>query len=42
MVVKKRKVKVPCSKCNKTEAKEKYFPYCCAKHWSIAVKAEPE
>ena len=38
----KRKVKVPCSKCNKTESKEKYFPYCCAEHWGIAVRAEPE
>jgi len=39
---KKKKVKVPCSKCNKTEPKEKYFPYCCANHWGIAVRAEPE
>ncbi len=39
---KKKKVKVPCSKCNKTESKEKYFPYCCAEHWGIAVRAEPE
>ncbi len=38
----KRKVKVPCSKCNKTEPKEKYYPYCCAEHWGIAVRAEPE
>ena len=39
---KKKKIKVPCNKCNKTEAKEKYFPYCSAEHWSIAVRAEPE
>ena len=38
----KRKVTVPCSKCNKTEPKEKYYPYCCAEHWGIAVRAEPK
>lgn len=30
-----------CKKCLATKPKEKYFPYCCADHWSIAVKAEP-
>jgi len=39
---KKVKAKVPCSKCNKTEPKEKYYPYCCAEHWGIAVRAEPK
>ncbi len=39
---KKKKAKVPCSKCNKSQPKDKYFPYCCAEHWGIAVRAEPE
>ena len=39
---KKAKVEVPCSKCKKTEPKEKYYPYCCAEHWAIAVRAEPK
>ncbi len=42
MMMTKRKVKVPCSKCDKSKPSDKYFPYCCAEHWGIAVRAEPE
>ncbi len=39
----KRKVDpLTCGKCKKSQPKDKYFPYCCAEHWGIAVRAEPE
>ncbi len=39
----KRKVNpLTCSKCKNSEPKDKYFPYCGAEHWGIAVRAEPE
>lgn len=39
----KRKIDpLTCSKCKKTKPSDKYFPYCCSEHWSIAVRAEPE
>jgi len=39
----KRKINpLTCSKCKKTKPADKYFPYCGAEHWSIAVRAEPE
>ena len=31
-----------CSKCKNTKPADKYYPYCSADHWSIAVRAEPE
>jgi len=40
---KKRTVNpLTCSKCKNTKPTDKYFPYCGAEHWSIAVRAEPE
>ena len=38
----KRKINpLTCKECLASKPSSQHYPYCCAEHWKIAIKAEP-
>jgi len=31
-----------CKECLASKPSNKHYPYCCAEHWKIAIRAEPK